>query len=138
MLNHKLRRGFTLVELMVVIVILGIIGTMAFVFVLDNPDKARWERARTEMGQIVQALNTHSLENNGDYPESLAALEGERKAFPNGVPRDPFTDEEFYYEPLQGNFELICYGKDGVDGGEEIPNRDIIFNNAGQVTDEYR
>jgi general secretion pathway protein G len=126
------RKGFTLIELMVVIVILGIIGTMAFVFLLDEPDRARWERARTEMGQIQNALNRYHLDH-GEYPETLEAV---ADRFNNRVPRDPFTREPYEYRRTERGFELRSLGADGVEGGEEIPDRDIIFNERGQIEDD--
>jgi len=134
MTQRKKQRGFTLVELMVVIVILGIIGTMAFVFVLDKPDKAKWEKARSDMSQIQQALSHYSLEHDQSYPESLEELRDPH--FPNGVPKDPFTKDDFLYETTEDGFILTCLGKDQSEGGTEVPDTDIYFNQAGEMTEE--
>jgi len=128
------RRGFTLVELMVVIVILGIIGTMAFVFVLDKPDKAKWEKARNDMSAINQAISMYVTDHDGEYPDSLELLK--EKHFPNGVPKDPFSKSDFIYERTAEGYDLICLGKDLAEGGTEVPNKDIRFNQAGEVSEE--
>ncbi|MCA8913313.1 MAG: type II secretion system protein GspG [Planctomycetes bacterium] len=134
MTQRNNRRGFTLVELMVVIVILGIIGTMAFVFVLDKPDKAKWTKAQTEMGEIQKALNTYALEHDNEYPDSLEVLT--ENAFKGGLPKDPFTKDDYQYEKGDGGFTLTCLGKDGAEGGAEVPDKDIIFTESGIVNDE--
>jgi general secretion pathway protein G len=128
------RRGFTLVELMVVIVILGIIGTMAFVFVLDKPDKAKWTKAQTEMGEIQKALNQYALEHDNEYPDSLDVLT--ESYFKSGVPKDPFSKDDYGYAKTDGGFELICLGKDLADGGAEVPDKDIVFTESGMMSDE--
>lgn len=132
MARRKNRAGFTLIELMVVIVILGIIGTMAFVFVLDKPDKAKWTKAQTEMGEIQKALNDYSLENDGNYPDSLEAI---ATKFGGNMPKDPFTKEDFLYEPSGSDFTLKCLGKDQAEGGAEVPDKDIVFTKTGNVTE---
>ena len=134
MTQRKNRRGFTLVELMVVIVILGIIGTMAFVFVLDKPDDARWEAAKSDMSQIHSAISQYNLANGGDYPESLEDLREDY--FPNGLPKDPFSKDDFIYETFDGGYTLTCLGKDQAEGGTEKPEKDIVFNEAGEVREE--
>lgn len=131
--QRKNRRGFTLVELMVVIVILGIIATMGFVFLMDKPDDAKWDTAHSTMAEIQKALNMYKLnEGTGDYPDSLDSLNSQ-KYFPNGVPKDPFTKADFQYERTETGFRLLCLGKDQAEGGEAKPNKDIIFNEAGLV-----
>ncbi len=128
-MQRKKQQGFTLVELMVVIVILGIIGTVAFVFLMDKPDKAKWEKARQEMVQIHQALADYRLSND-DYPDALEAV-GEK--FASGVPNDPFTKQPYQYEKTTNGFWLISLGKDQAEGGAEVPEKDIRFNEKGYV-----
>jgi len=135
MQRHRIsRRGFTLVELMVVIVIVGIIATMAFVFVMDKPDKAKWTKAQTEMMEIQKALNTYSLEHEGELPDSLEPLR--QSAFRAGLPKDPWTREDFLYEKTgSGSFTLTCLGKDRQPGGTEVPDKDIVVTEAGLMTE---
>lgn len=120
-----------IIVLCVVVGLFGFVGTMAFVFVLDKPDEPRWEKARSDMAQIHQALNRYSLDNAGAYPASLSALTS--KYFPNGVPHDPFTKTVYTYRLTPGGFELVCLGKDQAVGGKEKPNIDIVFDQAGEV-----
>ncbi len=125
--NHS----FTLVELMVVIVILGIIGTMAFVFVLDKPDKAKWEKARSDMSEIKKALDMYAVDHDNEYPDALDSI---APSFGGNVPKDPFTKDMFQYEKTSdGGFILRCLGKDRADGGAEVPDKDIVFNKSGIV-----
>lgn len=134
MRQRKTSSGFTLIELMVVIVILGIIGTMAFVYVLDKPDEAKWQKARTEMGQIVNALSDWQLSHDGDYPETLEEV---AEKFPGGkVPADPFTKQPYIYELTGSGFLLTCLGKDKADGGEKKADQDIHFDERGLLDEE--
>ncbi|MCF6228465.1 MAG: type II secretion system protein GspG [Planctomycetes bacterium] len=132
MRQRKKNIGFTLIELMVVIVILGIIGTTAFVFVFDKPDEAKWSRAQSEMMELGKAVNMYALANDGDYPESLSEL---TNSYPNGVPKDPFTKSEYEYEIFDDDFNITCLGKDGAEGGEKPADRDITINKAGIISD---
>ena len=134
MRQRKTSRGFTLIELMVVIVILGIIGTMAFVYVLDKPDEAKWEKARTEMSEIHKALGMWAVNHDNEYPETLEEIAVD---FPGGkVPLDPFTKQPFLYEPSESGFLLICLGKDKAEGGEKKADRDIHFDERGLLQEE--
>lgn len=132
MSQREKSRGFTLIELMVVIVILGIIGTMGFVFLMDSPDDARWDTTVNQMQQIHSAINQYRL-NNGEYPDGLDTLQ--ERYFPNGVPKDPWTKENFLYDPTESGYELTCLGKDQAEGGDAKPNKDIRFNEAGLIKD---
>ncbi|MEE9311440.1 MAG: prepilin-type N-terminal cleavage/methylation domain-containing protein [Planctomycetota bacterium] len=134
--QRKKNIGFTLIELMVVIVILGIIGTTAFVFVFNKPAEANWSRARSEMLEISKALGMYATSNGGEFPEDLSVLEGKGNAFPNGLPKDPFSKEVYDYEPLEDDFTLTCLGKDGAEGGEAIPDKDIFVNAAGVINND--
>ncbi len=132
--------GFTLIELMVVIVILGILAGLIIPRIMGRPEEARRMKARVQIESIETALKLYKLDN-GSYPtteQGLGALveppsvgvlprawrEGgylEKKK----VPKDPWGNEYVYLSPgLQGDFDLISYGPDGQPGGEG-ENEDI-------------
>jgi len=131
-------RGFTLIELMVVIVILGILAGLIVPRIMDNPDKAKQVMARTQIESIETALKLYKLDT-GSYPstdQGLQALvqvpEPRPKNWKKGgyfekgkVPKDPWGNEFVYLSPgMHGEYDIISYGADGVPEGEDA-NEDI-------------
>jgi type II secretion system protein G len=124
------RRGFTLIELMVVIVILGIIAAIAWRMTTDNVPDSKWDIARTEMAEITKALQEWSMKHEGEFPDSLDEVAAQ---FPAGrTPLDPFK-EPYLYERTDEGFTLTCLGADKAEGGAEKPDADIIFDHRGQL-----
>lgn len=119
------RRGLTLVELMVVVVILGILATTVTVSVRDYLISGKQNAAKQEMAQILAALELFYLENDR-YPtnnEGLTILREKTDRHPDGLLRggdlnDPWGHPYQYVHPgVQGTFDLVCYGADGLEGG---------------------
>ncbi len=142
---RKNSRGFTLIELMVVIVILGILALYVAPKIMGRPDEAKQVKAKMDIASLETALKLYRLDN-GFYPsteQGLAALvqmpqSGQiPKNWKEGgylekgqVPKDPWGNEFVYLSPgNHGDFDIICYGGDGVAGGEgtdkDITNWDI-------------
>ncbi len=132
--------GFTLIELMVVIVILGVLAGLIIPRIMGRPEEARQMKARVQMESIETALRLYKLDN-GDYPSTEQGLQalvetptvGELpKAWRKGgylekgkMPKDPWENEYLYLCPgLHGDFDLVSYGADGQPGGED-KNTDI-------------
>ena len=130
-------RGFTLIEIMVVVVIIGLLAAIVVPNVIGNIDQAAVTRARQDVRSIETALNLYRLDNLR-YPttdqglQALVANPGESVApnwKPGGyldrVPSDPWNNLYEYRNPGQrGAFDVWSYGADGQQGGEEI-NADI-------------
>lgn len=127
--NRARVSGFTLIEVMVVVVILGILATLVVVNVVGSDDKARVTAARSDLSAISQALDLYKLDNF-TYPTTdmgLEALvhapEGARN-FPQGgylkkMPMDPWGNPYQYFAPgSAGPYDLMSFGADGVEGGE--------------------
>lgn len=137
-LQQKLtdNRGFTLIEIMVVMVILGILASMIVPKIMDRPDEARQTKAAIDIGALSQALQLYKLDN-GKYPttdQGLQALVDPpsvgrlAKKWKKGgyldkskVPMDPWDYDFIYISPgLHGDFDLMSYGADGEPGGEDF------------------
>jgi len=125
-------RAFTLVELMVVVVIIGLMATVVTVSVTDYLVTGKQTAARSEIAQISSALELFYLENDG-YPsndEGLALLKKASPAHPNGILQgdllDPWGNEYVYVYPgVHGTFDLASYGADGAEAGIGA-NADIV------------
>ena len=130
--------GFTLIEIMVVIVILGILVSFVAVNIMDKPDEARQLKARMDIGSLETALKLYKLDN-GVFPRTEQGLQAliepptvgqlPRKWREGGyiekgkIPMDPWGNEYIYLSPgLHGDFDIISYGADGEQGGEGKDN----------------
>jgi general secretion pathway protein G len=132
--------GFTLIELMVVIVILGILAGLIIPRIMGRPEEARRMKARVQMESIETALRLYKLDN-GIYPSTEQGLQALIEAPTVGdlprawrkggylekgqVPKDPWGYEYVYLSPgLHGDYDLVSYGADGQPGGED-QNKDV-------------
>jgi general secretion pathway protein G len=122
--------GFTLIEVMVVVVILGILATLVVVNVVGSDDKARVTAAKSDLSAISQALDLFKLDNF-TYPttdmglQALVIAPENARNFPAGgylkkMPVDPWGNPYQYFAPGSGGapYDLMSYGADGVEGGE--------------------
>jgi len=114
-------RGFTLVELMVVIVIIGLLATVVVINVLPAQDTARMKKAEADVALLEQAVEMYRL-NKLEYPTSgqgLASLVTE--GFVKRLPDDPWGNPYLYEVPGgEGRaFDIMSYGADGQEGGDE-------------------
>ena len=138
--NKSRQAGFTLIELMVVIVILGLLAGIILPRFMGESDKAKQQTARTQMAVLETALKMYKLDN-GVYPtteQGLKALvelptagnlpKNWRKGGyleKGSVPKDPWKNEFIYVSPgSHGDFDLTSLGRDGEPGGEEF-DKDI-------------
>ena len=134
--------GFTLIEIMVVVVILGILAAMVAPKILSRPDQAKGTVARSDIETISQALELFRLDN-GFYPtldQGLEALVRRPSSPPDAknwnpegylkkIPVDPWGNPYIYLQPgKHGKFDLYSLGANGREGGEgqdaEIGNWD--------------
>jgi general secretion pathway protein G len=114
------RNGFTLVELMVVILIIGLLATVVIINVMPATDKAAATKAKADIATLEQAVEMYRL-NNLSYPsgdQGLNALVGERLI--KRLPKDPWGNPYHYVAPgADGReFDILSYGADGREGGE--------------------
>ena len=127
--------GFTLIEIMVVVVILGVLGALIVPNIVGRPDEARATAARSDIQQIGNALDLYRMDN-GHYPSTDQGLEAlvdkpagypePRRWNPDGylkrVPVDPWGEPYLYEQPGTQNprsFDLWSLGADAGPGGED-------------------
>ena len=129
--------GFSLLELMVVIVILGILATIVVINVLPAQDQAMMQKARTDIANLEQAVELYRLEMR-EYPSMEAGLQALVEAPDNApagnyreegyirrLPEDPWGNEyQYLYPGENGVFDIYSLGADGRLGGDGL-NADI-------------
>lgn len=118
--------GFSLIEIMVVVVIMGVLAAMVVPNVMDRPDQARVIAARQDIGAIMQALKLYRLDH-GRYPstgQGLAVLvdgqgPGKASRYMDQLPKDPWGSPYQYLNPgVHGEIDVFSLGADGQPGGE--------------------
>ncbi len=124
------RAGFTLIELMVVLVIIGVLAALIVPNVLDRTDDARATAARTDIGNLMQALKLYKLDNQR-YPTAEQGLQaliarpstppvpGNWRPYLEKLPNDPWGNPYQYLNPgIRGEIDVMSFGADGHSGGE--------------------
>ncbi len=126
------QRGFSLIEIMVVVVILGILASIVVPKIISRPDEARVVKAKQDVIAIQNALDLYKLDN-GFYPSTdqgiLALVEKPNtspeprdwKNYLKSLPKDPWGREYLYLNPGQhGDVDVFTLGADGQPGGTGI------------------
>jgi len=126
----RTHRGFTLIELMVVVVIIGVLAALIVPNVLERADDARITAARTDVGNLVQQLKLYKLDNLRlpTAQQGLQALVTKPttepippnwKPYMDKLPNDPWGHPYVYLYPgVKGEFDVMSYGPTGKSGGE--------------------
>ena len=125
------RRGFTLIELMIVVVILGLLSTIIVPKIMNRPEQARRVKAQAEIQSIQSALKLFKADT-GDYPTTSQGLQAlvtnpgglknySSEGYLDQVPIDPWGNPYIYLSPGVQNkdYDLESYGKDGENGGTD-------------------
>ncbi len=132
--DYSDRKGFTLIELMIVIVIIGILATLLIPRIMERPEEARRVKGKIDIKAIESALKLYKIDN-GSYPtteQGLIALLKKPEVAPipkkwreggyldgNDVPKDPWGNPYYYVSPTTDgkDYEIVSYGSDGELGG---------------------
>ncbi len=120
----KHNQGFTLIEIMVVVVILGILAAVVVPQVMDRPDTARLVKADSDIKAIESALDLYKLDNF-KYPTTEEGLEILVPKYLKSMQQDPWGQPYYYLSPGdKGVIDIYTHGADGQKGGEGV-NADI-------------
>jgi len=140
-------RAFTLIELMVVLVILGLLAGLVGTKVIRYIAKAKVTTAQAQIKLLHDAVNNFKIDT-GRYPDSLEDLVREPPDVtgwnPEGylegatvIPKDPWGNDYYYdYPGERSTFDIYSYGADGKEGGENDEDKDIYNSYTGEETGE--
>ena len=134
--HKKLQKGFSLIEILVVLFIIGLLTTIVAVNVLPSQDKARVSKAKVDIAILGGALEMYRLENYR-YPNTEEGLKfllnpdennfntANNQGYIKSLPKDPWGNDYIFLNPGEyGEYDLFSLGADGQSGGEGL-NQDI-------------
>jgi len=128
----KPKPGFTLLEVLVVVAILGILAALVVPRIMDRPDEAKRFAAKADVGALVQALKLYRLDN-GFYPSTDQGLQAlvtrpttqptpsnwKQGGYLERLPKDPWGGDYQYLSPgVHGEIDVLSFGPDRARGGE--------------------
>jgi len=131
--NSRKRSGFTLIEIMVVVVIIGLLSALVGPRLIGQSDEAKKKTTATQIAQLEQVLGLFHLDN-GFYPTTNQGLEAlvakpdtqpeplnyKKGGYMKKVPKDAWGNQFIYECPGEhGDFDIISYGSDGQEGGTD-------------------
>jgi len=132
MLNKYMKKnntGFTLLEIMIVVVIIGILAAIVVPKIMNRPDQARIIKVKTDIENIESALDLYKLDN-GIYPSTtqglmalvkeptIGAIPTNWQGYLNQLPRDPWGNPYHYVYPgKHGQYDIYTLGADNAKGG---------------------
>lgn len=132
--SNQYQSGFTLIEIMIVVVILGILAAIVVPNVMDSPDEARIVKAKQDIRTLESALNLYRLDNF-NYPSTDQGLDAlvnkplgqpeaknwKKNGYMKKIPKDPWGNDYLYLSPgTQSDIDIYTYGADGRKGGEDV------------------
>ena len=132
-MKTKKQTGFTLIEVMIVVVILGILASIIVPKIMGRPDEARTARAKQDIRAVGAALDLYRLDNFS-YPTTEQGLEAlitkpsglgegtnwKKGGYLDSLPMDPWNKPYMYLQPgAHGEYDLYSFGADGVEGGTD-------------------
>jgi general secretion pathway protein G len=129
---EKAQKGFTLIEIMVVVAIIAILGATVVPLIMDRPNEARVVRAKNDIASFSSALELYKLDNF-NYPSTDQGLEAlvtkpsgdpepvnwNRSGYVKRLSKDPWG-RDYLYDNEDGDFEIVSLGNDGTEGGEDF------------------
>lgn len=110
--------GFTLIEILVVVVILGILAAIVVPNIMDKPGKAKIAKAMADVRAIESAASMYRLDKH-DYPTTDQGIEALVGDYLKRMPKDPWGRPYQYLSPgSRGDIDIYTLGRDGQPGGE--------------------
>jgi general secretion pathway protein G len=132
--NKTLQKGFTLIEIMVVVVIIGLLASIVVPSVMSSLDEANVKKARADFKSLQTSLKLYRIDNF-NYPSTEQGLESlvvrptiaplprnyKANGYIESLPKDPWGNDYQYESPASGHeYDIYSLGSDGVSGGEGL------------------